>query len=375
MSSSNTNSVYDRLSCVHVATYLRAHGFREIESNDVSSTFVHDSTDIDLLLPKRMDYRDYARAMRSLVRTLTEIESRPEELIVRSILSVASDVVRVRAVGHELRDGTVPFDAFLALGEAARGMMLAAACAANEPRKAYANRKATRVVDYLSSLRFGQTEHGSYVLTVHSAVPPSFPPTQVSLPNCEPADEEPYPRRVTATLLSGLQHVVRGVESYAATGSVDELDASVEHGVSADLCEAVAKLPRSPDSTEITVDWAPSRQAPRATPVRLTPAVMTVAEEAAKYLRAREPEDGFIARGLVKSVERKGEEKSGPAHLLAFVNGEVRTVKLDLAGELWQAAHAALESRDVLQVEGELVKSGLQYRLLNPRNLRVVPAP
>lgn len=362
---------YDRLPYIHVAAYLRARGFREIVADDVSSTFVHDQLDVDVLLPKRTEYRDYARAMRSLVRALREIEQRPEELIVRSIMSVTSDVVRVRAVGHELRDGTVPFDAFLSLGEAARGMMQAAACAAQEPRKAYANRKSTLVVDYLASLRFGQTEHGSYVLTVLSGVPPRFPPSQASLPTIEPIDEEPYERRVTSTLLGGLRHVVSAASAFAATGSVVQFEESVPFGVSADLCEAVAALPRRADRVTVAVDWAGTRPAPARAGVVLTPDMIDVVAQAAKYLRAREPEEAFVARGLVKKLERTGDERSGTAQVLAFVRGDIRRVTFEVVGDQWDSVHLALASRDVVVVEGELVKTGPHFQLLHPRNLRI----
>ena len=48
--------VYERLPYIHVAAYLRARGFREIVADDVSSTFVHDQLDVDVLLPKRTEY-------------------------------------------------------------------------------------------------------------------------------------------------------------------------------------------------------------------------------------------------------------------------------------------------------------------------------
>ena len=52
--------------------------------------------------------------------------------------------------------------------ERARDLVLAAACAAITKRAYFATRKPTKATDYLSRVRMGQTERGSYVLTIRS---------------------------------------------------------------------------------------------------------------------------------------------------------------------------------------------------------------
>ena len=104
--------------------------------------------------------------------------------------------------------------------------------------------------------------------------------------------------------------------------------------------------------------WDPLSRRP-APPERagvvLTPDMIEVVAQAAKYLRAREPEEAFIARGMVKKLERTGEERSGTAQVLAFVRGDIRRVTFEVVGDQWDSVHLALASRDVVVVEGELV--------------------
>jgi hypothetical protein len=53
-----------------------------------------------------------------------------------------------------------------------RGLMMAAACTAVQPRAWFRSRKPAQAEQYLRQVRLGQTEQGSYVLTVQSRVPP-----------------------------------------------------------------------------------------------------------------------------------------------------------------------------------------------------------
>jgi hypothetical protein len=90
----------------------------------------------------------------------------------------------------------------VAFVERSRDMVLAAACAAITKRPYFATRKPTRATEYLSRVRMGQTERGSYVLTILSPVAPELVaecqlPLDLEMP-------EPYERQVTRTLAEAL---------------------------------------------------------------------------------------------------------------------------------------------------------------------------
>ena len=69
--------------------------------------------------------------------------------------------------------------------------MLAAACAAIEPRAVYAARKPERAMAYLRQIRLGPTEAGSFVVTVESPVAPRLlqAPASTRACSCPPAPE------------------------------------------------------------------------------------------------------------------------------------------------------------------------------------------
>ena len=82
------------------------------------------------------------------------------------------DVLRVRAPEAD-DDGSFGIDRGVELVQHARDMLASAACAAFDPRRAYHLKKVQRAEDYMRHVRLGQTEHGSFVVTLLAPMPPA----------------------------------------------------------------------------------------------------------------------------------------------------------------------------------------------------------
>src|SRR5205807_2402444 len=122
--------------------------------------------------------------------------------------------------------------------QGARELALAAACAAVRPRALYTSRKPQEAVNYVAGLRMGQTEEGSFVLTIQSPVPPrSQSKLFEDLP--EPFGEEPFERRAVLTLATALSTVRRAVMTAAVSGDFQPFQDAIPAGVSANLCDAL----------------------------------------------------------------------------------------------------------------------------------------
>ena len=139
--------------------------------------------------------------------------------------------------------------------------MLAAACAALDKRVYYATRKAQRVMEYLARVRLGQSERGSYVLTILSPVAPELRPIQGELPL--PAEIlEPYERRVArSAACEALIALDEAARQAATNGDMGPFHAAVRRGVSANLCDAIVGLSTvSPgEDLDIHITWSRSR--------------------------------------------------------------------------------------------------------------------
>jgi len=228
---------------LEMAAYLRAKGWRqEADLAGKGSLWLlqKDGSEFDVTLPARRELGDYALRMAEVLRAVADAEGRSQADVMRDVQTTTADLIRVRAPSRNAEDGTLPLDQAVTFVERSRDMMLAAACAAIDKRPVFAKRKAQQAMDYLSHVRMGQSERGSYVLTILSPVAPELRPAQQSLLPVEP--EEPYERLVTRTLMVGLKALNAAARQAAADGKMTPFQEAVGRGVSANLCDAVAGL-------------------------------------------------------------------------------------------------------------------------------------
>jgi hypothetical protein len=221
----------------------------------------------------------------------------------------------------------------------------------------------------------GQTERGSFVLTLLAPVPPSL---VQPAPGPDRADEdEPFNRRVTRTLGTALTAVRRAAELGVSTGDLSAFEAGVDDGISADLCESLALVRErsSVSQLEVRIGWASSRP-PRDPPAALhdlAPDVLEVIREAGRVLRERTPVEDFEVEGPVVKMHRPGAELLGDAVVLGAVNGRTCQVHISVGGEEWTTTMQAMAERTILRCRGELIREGKRYLLRNVRDLRIVP--
>ena len=364
----------ERLTPTSVSAYLAANGWQHEQSvaTDASLTAVTwtKGTDFEISLPLRPDYLDYSRRMSEVIDTLRRVEDRPKVEVVADVSSSGFDVMRVRIVSAETSDGTLPFDEAAQIVDRSRDMVLAAACSAVQPRIYYPSRKPREANEYLRRLRFGQTERGSFVFSILSPVAPRLASGQTEL-----ALDEPFDRRVVEKLLTGITGVRNAAAHAATTKDVSSFERGIEQGVSANLCEALAGLTGYEDleqDVEISFSWALTR--PRANERQLLArAYAPLIREAAAVLKAKAPEEDFLAFGSVITLNRTEGAQIGQVVMTALLGGQARRIAFELDRTDYQVAIDAHGAREPISVVGTLVKEGRLYRLRDPRNLGRIP--
>jgi hypothetical protein len=363
---------------LELAAYLRANGWRQeadIGGGKGSLWLIHlnDGSEFDVTLPARRDLADYALRMSEVLHTLAEVERRSQLDVLRDIETTTADLVRVRAPRQDTENGTLPLDQAVTFVECSRDMLLAAACAAIEKRPFFAKRKAQQAMDYLGRVRMGQTERGSYVLTILSPVPPELRPAQGTLIPTEP--EDPYERSVMRTLMNALEALQRAAQDAVVGGNMTSFQSAVRQGVSANLCDAVVGLSAvSPgDGLDIQVTWSRTRPVSRETPSRVVLGndSIPIIEEAARQFREIAPLEDVEIEGFVTRLDRGPEAKEGDVTVTGGVDGQMLRIVLRLGAETYSQAVQAHEERRPVRCTGELVKEGRGYRLRDPRHFEM----
>lgn len=358
---------------LEVVAYLRSRGWQETKSfpgrGSAWGLRLPSGEQAEVLVPVSHEIPDACPRLFEVLRTLELVEGRAFFEVWRDLSTARSDLLRVRVTLADAKDGSLPVEAVVGLVQGVRDLLLAAACAAVDPRPVYATRKPAQALQFLEQTRFGQTEHGSFTLTVESPVPPS-------LGGAAADAEEPFGRRAFSTLLTALQEATSAAGRATAQQSTEPFREAVRRGVSANLCEATASLARLADPVEglpVSVSWAAVRPGPSAVPTRVVLPVEAgpIFAEAARYFRATSPQPDVELRGLVVRLERAEGSQEGSATLLALVDGQPRKVEVRLGADDYGKAVKAHGGQLSVTCQGELTRRGNLFRLENARQFSV----
>jgi hypothetical protein len=242
-----------------LAAFARSEKWTKVEGYGAHADVYAGAGRPEIIVPRTDLLADYASAVSRLIEVFAASADRDELTVYRDLAGADRDVVRVRVLGAE-KDGSVALDAGVRIVAQAREMLLAAACAARSSHPVYrphANREAS---DYMRRVKLGQTEHGSFVVTLLAPVPPLLEPAHSST-NWASLDDEPLERMVTRRLMEALE-ASRHAAEMALSGDGAAFENAVAAGVSANLCEAVAGLIEQSDGLDISLTWARTRPTP-----------------------------------------------------------------------------------------------------------------
>lgn len=370
--------VLESVQPLEFAAYLRANGWREQEHipERASVWALGDDSNggYEILLPLKRDFRDFVNRIGEALQTLEVAEQRSQLEILQELETTSTDVVRVRVSSADSVNGSLPIDKGVALFQRSREMMLAAACAAVEPRSQYQTRKPNKAIEYLSKVHVGQTERGSYTVNVLSRVAPTLE-AETLFPT-EPYEEvDPFERSVTRTLARALEATRTAAEYSAATGTIEYFTNAVVNGVSANLCEAIIGMNESGGGrgVDIGLSWSPTRpvRPDVSRGVHFTTDTMPLIEEAARIFRKTPTQEGLEVEGYVVRLDKKdpGGGGEGTVTIASFVEGSPRKVSVKLDAEDYNKAIQAHRDGIWVVSYGKLVKRGGQFVLVEHRGL------
>lgn len=279
---------------LQVATYLRANGWHEQSRiADKASVWVQmtdSGEEFEILLPLKPESRDFPLLMSQVLETLEIAEQRSQLEILTTLTTSSADVIRVRVNHPNAADGSIPIDDCVLLLQSVRDMMISAGCSALEPKAYFPNRKPDRATKYLSRVSLGQTERGSYILTVISPVTLVLGAARVK--EVSPSSPDPFERKVTKTLVQALEAIRIATEQAGSPHNLESFNATVQEGVSSNLCKALVEMNKGGGNTGLVIElsWSSTLSKPSDVPQKVTlpasamPIIEAVAEKFKTYL-------------------------------------------------------------------------------------------
>ena len=346
-----------------LSAYARSLGWTKTEPFGASADVYQHEQQAEIVVPRTQNIADYANVVLRLLSAFAQAQALPELSIYRDLVTADRDIVRFRLL-ESAEDGAVSVETGVAVMQAVRDLLLAAACSLNDRRatfRAGANREAT---EYLQQVRIGQTEQGSYVVTVLSPVIPY--PMQGSLFDDSEPSEQPLGRRMTRHLAGALE-AARQATDQASSGVDDAFQQVVAEGVSANFCDALDNLAGTGSAVQASFSWACTRPISHVvSALRFVSADGPVLKEAVKVLRLKEPLPDQTVFGFVKRLERDVHQADGRIAVTGLVDGRRRTVQASLSQSDYQRAIEAHGSKSAVVLKGDLERFATNWRLVNP---------
>lgn len=335
--------------------YVRGLGWQPVTNgrrSDIAVFHRPDSRFHQVIVPMDPTLADFAETVIEAVRKLAEYEQRPALSVLEHLLLPPADVLHFREVSADAETGSLPLDHAVHLIDGTRKLLLSLAHSVLVPQPYHPRMSRSEAGEFVSRCRLGQTERGSFALTV--ACPLDLP-VDLFGPN-----GEPFARRVTQLLAQVLQELLQAAD----TESLGDLADPARHpGISANLCESLLMLRPNGERAflGVSVTWSRAFLPPNRGgeyEVQLRQEVFQVAEALAPRLRSL-PEPrvdrffGFVdeLRGQPTPTEPR---PSGEVRFALFDQDEEIHAKADLSAEDYALAGAAHLASDLVSFKGIL---------------------
>jgi hypothetical protein len=354
-----------------IVAYLQQQGWRLEKPSAEWAEYAKDlkGEHVILEVPLKAAARDYPRVFGILLDDLSRLESRAPSAVLRDIKTVGVDIVRLAIDSSLTKDGRIPVEAGRLVYRAARDLLLSAACSAIDPRPVFPKRKPDEAMRLLDRARFGQTEVGSFVLTMECTIAPKL---QQPLPAEDDDLGGPFERRACIKLAQALQGAEAATQESRESRKLDPFTTRTDAGVSANLCDAVAEVIEATSADALSASFSFAARRPLA--VRVPRQVVFSADaapilrEAAARLRdeATYPETTIV--GPIVKLDSDDPDQGGVAVVRALIDGRYRSVWVTLTPKRYEQAMDAHKAGQRVRCTGDIAREGRSWVLRKARN-------
>ncbi len=350
-----------------LSAYARDLGWLKTEPFGEHSDVYNAENMPELILPRTKLLGDYASTVMQLIEIFSKTNNMDHLSVYRDLITADRDVIRVRTPA-DYNDGSIPFDSGIDLLNGSREMLLAAACSLSNPQPLYRSGANRDAAEYLRRVSLGQTEQGSFVITILSpAIAPVIaPPIQLTYLPEENLGVEPVERQITCRLAEALASAREATELTIA-GEDQAFSDAISYGVSANLCEAIVQLIGPFSELNISFAWArtyPRDSARKA--VQFVSADAPILQAAAHAFRDRKPMRGVRLVGVVWKLTREEQEIEGTITMRGEVEDSNQSVTAVLSQSDYNRAVDAHRDKATVVATGDLERVGQRWRLVNP---------
>lgn len=360
------------ISPLHLSGYLENKGW--VKDGNIGSKAVvwHRSEnanyDHEVIQPIDTSVRGFAQKVNEAISAISDFEKRRPHLVLDDILNFYADLVKIRVVHNDVDGGSIPLDDGVLLIEKSKDLLVASTLSTFKKKKHFSGSRPADAQDFISKLRLGQTEAGSFIVNLIS-------PITANINSQKEADKTSLTRSVTTNLAKSLSSISSAIEKYAKDQNIFHFEKAVAEGVSANLCDALIGLSGSSKSRSFEVSiklaGAETNEQSIITHHSFKPNQLPAIENAAEYYKGNYVIKNYTAFGLVTKMKHIQGEDFGEITISSKVIDSQKSVTIQLALDCyWTAVHAH-ESASYITCSGNLIVTPKTATLAEPSGFRV----
>ncbi len=350
-----------KISHVDLVKYLRDLGWKEVESKR-SNVKLYQLVKGDNLyqadIPTSRELGDYNSAMYRAVEQIAQSSKKSTEHVLLELLNPLSDIIRFQVKEASVESGTIKVEDAINLYENAKKLVTFGSMDYLKPSQYHLGRPDSESQQLVQNCRFGQTEIGSYIVSL--VIPftklDEGKLVQMTLFNEEVDKANSITRNVTNKIITSIQQVRETIENGTFREMMMPKEGQPPPPVSANFLEALSSIGIDKEGAEvdISIKWAPTVQSniAKVDSVTLTNDYYKPIEAVVSIIKnKRADEKEFV--GLLSKLEAipNAEKRHEGEVTLVYLNEDEKkcTAKVLLKREDY---HIALEAHD----QGKTVK-------------------
>lgn len=367
---SNTTRRSIEISVDQLRSYLQAtHWYEDGNIRSVATIWhQHASEGAEVVLP--FPYvKDYRQRLHDAIASLAFFEGRDASEVIGDISRLSSNVISVRVIHADTKDGTIPINDGVLLISKAKDLLLSAAMSVHSKKRQFIGSSPSDVREYMDSLLLGQTDVGSYIVNVLAPLPDGLAAPEVV------GERTALSQVVTQNLIAGLEALTSASDQYEERQSLKVFDAAIQMGASANMCDALLGLSGTNGnrSFEIKVTAEIGPMFTGETKVfSFDAGHVEILSKASSYYKDDYVLMGRQLTGFVKKLSRSQGDNAGTVAIQCTIEEIERLVNVDLEGDDYHNAVLAHDRQSYVQCTGDVHVKSRSARLLNPHSFKVV---
>ncbi len=352
--------------------YLRTLGWSRLRADERRSIWRHHSGAHVFIPAQRLT--DYPQLAHVAVAEIAHAEGKPEDDVISDLVWRQYDKLYVR---HSSPSSSLSLEEAIEFHGALGDLIVAAARASLEPRASYAGRRPSQVTAYIDRVRLIPSIPGSFVAR---ALLPLDTLTGTPLPMVGPG--EPSVRHVSTTILKATEAAVESAQAVVAGAPVTRWSEVVNDGVSANLCDALARLVYAEADTaaavNLHIDWTWTAPDDQMSAISIPSGLGPILQYASDFLRGGPQEHAIRITGLVTHLHR--EKAAGPGDIT--VRGYIeewdvssRSLRLELDERSYRHAIAAHDAGVTVRVTALVRRTARTLEVVRVIDLDLLGTP